>query len=77
MDMQMAKLDGLETTRRIRVGECGVKMQGIPVVALTALALKEEKKRILESGVDHYLSKPVQLGDLKRVLRRVSETGRQ
>lgn len=77
MDMQMAKLDGLETTRRIRVGECGVQMQGIPVVALTALALKEEKKRILDSGVDHYLSKPVQLGDLKRILKRVSETGRQ
>jgi CheY-like chemotaxis protein/anti-sigma regulatory factor (Ser/Thr protein kinase) len=68
MDMQMSRLDGLETTRRIRSGECGERVQAIPVIALTALALKEEKKRIFEVGVDYYLSKPLQLASLKKVL---------
>jgi len=73
MDMQMGKMDGIEATRRIRQGKCGKHAQHIPVVAITALALKEEKQRIMESGVDYYLSKPVHLSDLKRILRRVSE----
>ncbi len=73
MDMQMGRMDGLETTRRIRSGECGETVQGIPIIALTALALKEEKDRIFEVGVDYYLSKPLQLGSLKQVLEQVSK----
>ena len=72
MDMQLPRLDGLETTRRIRMGECGPSMQGIPVVAITALALKEEKERIFASGIDHYISKPIRLADLKQVLTSLS-----
>jgi signal transduction histidine kinase/CheY-like chemotaxis protein len=73
MDMQMARLDGLETTVRIRAGECGDSMQGINIIALTALALPEEKERILESGVDYYLSKPIGLQALKDVLGKVAK----
>ena len=72
MDMQMARLDGLETTLRIRSGECGDSVQGISIIALTALALPEERERILKSGVDHYLSKPIGLAALKEILVNVS-----
>jgi signal transduction histidine kinase/integral membrane sensor domain MASE1/ActR/RegA family two-component response regulator len=72
MDMQMSRMDGLEATRRIRTGECGTKVKGVPIVALTALALDEERQRILESGVDFYLSKPINLGALKQILAEVS-----
>lgn len=72
MDMQMARLDGLETSRRIRSGECGDQVQGITIIALTALALSEERQRILASGVDYYLSKPLHLGTLKQMLGEVS-----
>ena len=77
MDMQMARLDGIETTRRIRAGECGNRIQDIPIVALTALALDEERERILESGVDFYLSKPIQLGSLKDILSKVAGRNEQ
>ncbi len=72
MDMQMARLDGLETTRRIRMGECGERVRSVPIVALTAIALDDERQRILESGVDYYVSKPLRLAELKRILEEVS-----
>ena len=71
LDVQMARMDGLEVTRRVRAGECGERVRRIPIVALTALALTEEKERILAGGVDHYLAKPVGLGSLKRMLQTV------
>jgi len=72
MDMQMSRLDGLETVRRIRAGECGDRAQGIVIIAMTALALPEERRRILAGGVDHYISKPLHLGSLKQILGEVS-----
>ena len=71
MDMQMARMDGLETTRRIRSGDCGLQSRRIAIAALTALALNEERERILSSGVDFYLAKPIRLRDLKEVLQQV------
>ena len=72
MDMQMARLDGLEATRRLRSGECGEAARGITIIALTALALNDERERILQSGVDYYISKPLQLAELKHVLGLVA-----
>jgi CheY-like chemotaxis protein/nitrogen-specific signal transduction histidine kinase len=72
MDMQMSRLDGLETTRRIRKGDCGEKVRGIQIIALTALALDEERDRIFNSGVNYYISKPLQLAHLKQILGEVA-----
>ncbi len=72
MDMQMSRLDGLEATRRIRAGECGQAVQALPIVALTALALEEERQRIEAAGVDYYLSKPVRVKGLMEILEAVS-----
>ena len=57
MDIQMPEMDGMEATRQIRLLKDAVKA-GIPIVALTANALKGDRERFLEAGMDDYLSKP-------------------
>lgn len=58
MDVQMPEMDGLEATRRIRdLGE-GYEPGELPIVALTAHAMAEERGRCVEAGMNRYLSKP-------------------
>ncbi|MFP4517117.1 MAG: response regulator [Desulfovibrionales bacterium] len=57
MDIQMPEMDGIEATRRIRSGECG--SQDVPVIALTAYAMKGDREKFLENGMDGYVTKPV------------------
>jgi CheY-like chemotaxis protein len=67
MDVQMPELGGLEATAVIRDKE---KASGthIPIVALTAHALKGDRERCLEAGMDAYLSKPVQPEKLRKIV---------
>jgi two-component system sensor histidine kinase/response regulator len=69
MDCQMPEMDGFEATRAIREWE---KSQGlrIPIVALTANAMKEDERRCLESGMDAYLAKPIKKEQLARALEQ-------
>ncbi|MCB9496675.1 MAG: response regulator [Fibrobacteria bacterium] len=73
MDCQMPEMDGLEATRRIRAGDCGEAVSGIPIVALTAHALPEDKARCLDAGMNDYLAKPIHLETLGEALRRRGE----
>jgi PAS domain S-box-containing protein len=70
MDVQMPEMDGLEATRRIRA-DFPPTADGVRkpyVIAMTANAMKEDRDICLEAGMDDYLSKPIQIGDLIRAL---------
>ena len=74
MDVQMPVMDGLEATRLIR---SGLGLTRLPVVALTAGALVEERRRTLAAGMNGFISKPIDPDSLVRTLRQVVEEGRQ
>ncbi len=69
MDVRMPILDGLEATRRIRQLEEQTGKH-IPIIAMTAHALKEDCARCLEAGMDGYLSKPIRKRELQQAIVR-------
>lgn len=70
MDVQMPEMNGLEATRAIRTWERGRGVR-VPIVALTAHAMKGTREDCLQAGMDDYLSKPIQMPELIRVLEKV------
>ncbi len=70
MDVQMPVMDGLEATKKIRSLEDPFKAS-TPILALTAHALKGDRERFLEAGMDEYLSKPVHSEGLLRVISKL------
>lgn len=75
MDVEMADMDGLETTRRIRSGQAGVGDPLIPVIAMTACTAPEDQQRCLDAGMNDYVSKPFKLKTLADRLSRWWLTG--
>jgi CheY-like chemotaxis protein/HPt (histidine-containing phosphotransfer) domain-containing protein len=68
MDVQMPKLDGLSAARQIRASERGGDR--LPIIAMTANAMKEDRRRCLDAGMDDYLSKPFKPALLIETVRR-------
>ena len=71
MDIQMPELDGMQTTALIRAGKADKRNIDIPIVALTAHARKEDRERYLRSGMNSYLSKPVDPVLLEVTIKRL------
>ncbi len=73
MDVQMPEMDGFECTKAIRERE---QIQGghIPIIAMTAHALKGDRDRCLGAGMDGYISKPISTGEFFDLLENMSRT---
>jgi len=71
MDVQMPVMNGYDATRAIRAREWSTGKH-IPVIALTAHAMQGDRQICLDAGMDDYLSKPIQSGDLRETLARWS-----
>jgi CheY-like chemotaxis protein len=71
MDLQMPGVDGLEATRRIRAAERG-RDGRVTIVAMTASAMKGDRERCLEAGMDAYLAKPIDADELYETVERVA-----
>jgi signal transduction histidine kinase/CheY-like chemotaxis protein len=67
MDVQMPQMDGLQATAAIRLEEAG-SSRHLPIVALTANAMKGDREKYLLSGMDGYLAKPIRTPELDEVL---------
>jgi two-component system, sensor histidine kinase and response regulator len=70
MDIQMPELDGLETTAAIRAKEKG-SARHLPIVAMTAHAIKGDRETCLAAGMDSYLSKPVRADELFQLIENL------
>ncbi len=70
MDVQMPEMDGLEATRQIRNPQSGVLNHDIPIVAMTAHAMRGDQERCIEAGMNDYIAKPVSPHALAGVLEK-------
>jgi CheY-like chemotaxis protein len=64
MDMQMPEMDGLEATKRIR--QLGAMGRAVPIIAMIANAMQEDRRRCLEAGMNDFVAKPIDSGELLR-----------
>ncbi len=67
MDENMPKMNGIEASKKIRQLQSS---KDIPIIAVTANALKGDKEKFLEAGMNEYLSKPIDADKLKQILRK-------
>ncbi|NTV01774.1 MAG: response regulator [Chlorobiaceae bacterium] len=70
MDLQMPIMDGIEATIRIRSGWEGVLDPKTPIVAMTANAMEEDRRRCMEAGMNDYTSKPITIKSLSELMLR-------
>ncbi len=70
MDVQMPEMDGFEATAKIRSLEQGTERH-IPIVALTAHAMKGYSEKCVAAGMDAYISKPIIIGEFRKILEEI------
>lgn len=73
LDIQMPDMDGFEVIKTIRSGFFSEIRKDLPVVAMTAHAMKKDREKCLEAGMDDYLSKPLNRQEVYSILKKWSE----
>ncbi len=68
LDLSMPKLDGFEVVRKVRENP---QLADLPVMAVTAYAMRGDREKVLDAGFDGYLSKPIDVASLAEELKRV------
>ena len=76
MDIQMPEMDGYEATRRIRQLDAA-NAESIPIIAMTANAFKEDIEQCLKAGMDGHIAKPLDIGEVMRILQLYLSASRQ
>jgi PAS domain S-box-containing protein len=74
MDVQMPEMDGFEATASIRTKEKGTDAH-VPIIAMTAHAMKGDRERCLAAGMDEYVAKPIRAGELFRRMEQLTPVG--
>ena len=74
MDVQLPGISGLEVTRRLR---CKAEYARIPILAVTANAMKEDEERALDAGCDMYITKPIDTRVLRQTVAEMVESYEQ
>ncbi len=75
MDVQMPEMDGLTATQNIRQWEKEQGKPPVPIVAMTANAMAEDRERCLAAGMNEHIGKPVRLEDLRTTLAQFAPVG--
>ena len=70
MDCQMPQMDGYETSRAIRSSKAGDEYKNIPIVAMTANAMQGDREKCILSGMDDYITKPINPTELQNALKK-------
>ena len=70
MDIQMPEMDGIEATRKIRALESAQSLPRTPIIGMTAHALRGDRERCFDAGMDDYLAKPFTFDELRETLKK-------
>ena len=70
MDCQMPKMDGYEATRKIRTSSDLTDSKDIPIIAMTAYAMKQDREKCLNTGMNDYISKPVTPEKISKIINK-------
>ncbi len=73
MDIQMPEMDGIEATKTIRQTTNKKIDNQIPIIAMTALTIKDDREKLLDAGMNEYISKPINFNEIDLVLSRLFE----
>ncbi len=72
MDIQLPEVSGIDVTKRLKADP---ELKSIPVIAVTAFAMKNDEEKILNAGCEAYISKPIQIGTFLETINRFLNDG--